>query len=307
MAQQQLDTGHPRAAAMISAAPLLFVLLWSSSFVTAKVGLRHLSPLLFVAIRLVACALVLTALMLVLRRSWHSLSNGRWLHCAVAGALLNGVSLMGPHVALVTTPAAQIALVQSLTPLLTAACGVLLLRERLRAVQWLGLVLGFCGVGLVVGGAALESAARLQGLALAFVGVIGLVAGTLYFGRFCRGVPALPSATVQFASAALIALLGTALLETPHAAWTPATAAAVAWNTLMVSLGGMALYSFMLVRGSVARASANFYLVPGTTALLAWLLLGEAPGVNVIIGLVLASVGCWMVNAAGERVGWVRR
>src|ERR1700689_2254716 len=181
MAQQQLDTGHPRAAAMISAAPLLFVLLWSSSFVTAKVGLRHLSPLLFVAIRLVACALVLAALMLVLRRSWHSLSNGRWLHCAVAGALLNGVSLMGPHVALVTTPAAQIALVQSLTPLLTAACGVLLLREKLRAVQWLGLVLGFCGVGLVVGGAALESAAQLAGLELAFVGVIGLVAGTLYF------------------------------------------------------------------------------------------------------------------------------
>jgi drug/metabolite transporter (DMT)-like permease len=300
-AQKQLQIIQPVSGAMAAAAPLLFVLLWSSSFVTAKVGLRHLSPLLFVAIRLVACALVLAALMLVLRRSWHPLSNGRWLHCAVAGALLNGVSLMGPHVALVTTPAAQIALVQSLTPLLTAACGVLLLREKLRAVQWLGLVLGFCGVGLVVGGAALESAARLQGLELAFVGVIGLVAGTLYFGRFCRGVPALPSATVQFASAALVALLGTALLETPHAEWTSATTAAVAWNTVMVSLGGMALYSFMLVRGSVARASANFYLVPGTTALLAWLLLGEQPGVHVIIGLVLASVGCWMVNAAGGR------
>ena len=212
---------------MVAAAPLLFVLLWSSSFVTAKVGLRHLSPLLFVAIRLVACALVLAALMLVLRRSWRSLADGRWFHCAVAGALLNGVSLMGPHVALVTTPAAQIALVQSLTPLLTAACGVLLLHEKLRALQWLGLVLGVAGVGLVVGGAALESAARLQGLLLAFVGVVGLVAGTLYFGRFCRGVPPLPSATVQFASAAIIALLGTALLETPHAEWTGDTVAAV--------------------------------------------------------------------------------
>ena len=162
-------------------------------------------------------------------------------------------------------------------------------------------MLGVAGVGLVVGGAALESAARLQGLVLAFVGVVGLVAGTLYFGRFCRGVPPLPGATVQFASAALVATLGTALLETPHAEWTDATVAAVAWNTLMVSLGGMALYSLMLVRGSVARASANFYLVPGTSAILAWLLLGEAPGVNVVIGLVLASAGCWLVNAAGER------
>jgi drug/metabolite transporter (DMT)-like permease len=298
MAQEQLEAARPRVGAMISVAPLLFVLLWSSSFVTAKIGLRHLSPLLFVAIRLIACALVLAALMLVLRRSWQPLAGGRWFHCAVAGALLNGVSLMGPHVALVTTPAAQIALVQSLTPLLTAACGVLLLRERLRALQWLGLVLGLAGVGLVVGGAALESAARLQGLLLAFVGVMGLVAGTLYFGRFCRGVPPLPSATVQFTSAALVASLGTALLEAPHAVWSGPTIAAVAWNTMMVSLGGMALYSFMLVRHSVARASANFYLVPGTTAILAWLLLGEQPGVHVIIGLVLASAGCWLVNAA---------
>jgi len=281
---------------MISAAPLLFVLLWSSSFVTTKIGLRHLSPLLFVAIRLVACALVLAALMLVLRRSWRPLSHGRWFHCAVAGALLNGISLMGPHVALVTTPAAQVALIQSLTPLLTAVSGMLLLHERLRGLQWLGLALGLAGVGVVVGSAALQSPAQLQGLLLVFVGVIGLVAGTLYFGRFCRDVPALPSATVQFASAALVATLGMALLETPHADWTGATVAAVGWNTVMVSLGGMALYSFMLVRHSVARASANFYLVPGTTAVLAWLLLGEAPGVNVIIGLVLASAGCWLVN-----------
>jgi drug/metabolite transporter (DMT)-like permease len=210
---------------------------------------------------------------------------------------------MGPHVALVTTPAAQIALVQSLTPLLTAACGVVLLHERLRMRQWLGLVLGVCGVGLVVGGAALESAARLQGLLLALVGVIGLVAGTLYFGRFCRGVPALPSAAVQFAAAALVTTLGTLVLETPHADWTGPTVAVVTWNTLMVSLGGMALYSFMLVRGSVARASANFYLVPGTTAMLAWLLLGEQPRLNVIIGLVLASAGCWLVNATVTEIG----
>ena len=302
MAQEQLETSGARAGAMAAAAPLLFVLLWSSSFVTAKVGLRHLSPLLFVAIRLVACALLLAVLMLVLRRSWRPLSNGRWFHCAVAGALLNGVSLMGPHVALVTTPAAQIALVQSLTPLLTAACGVLLLNERLRPAQWLGLVLGLAGVGLVVGVAALESAARLQGLILAFIGVLGLVAGTLYFGRFCRGVPLLQGATVQFISAAVVALLGTALLETPHWEWTEGTVVAVVWNTLMVSLGGMVLYSVMLVRGSVARASANFYLVPVTVALLAWGLLGERLSAHVIVGLVMASAGCWLVNAAASPV-----
>jgi drug/metabolite transporter (DMT)-like permease len=278
-------------------APLLFVLLWSSSFISGKVGLRHLSPLLFVAIRLVACAAVLTLAMMVLRRSWQPLAGWRWLHCAVAGALLNAVGLMAPHVGLLIAPAAHIALVQSLTPLLTAALGVMLLHERLRAAQWLGLALGLMGVGLVVGEAALQSAARFQGLVLAFVGVLGLVSGTLYFGRFCRGMPLLPGATAQFLSAAAVSSLGAFLLETPHADWTDATIAAVAWNTLMVSLGGMGLYSAMLVRGSVAGTSANFYLVPGTVAVFAWLLLGEQPSALAIAGLIVASAGCWLVSA----------
>ncbi|MCW3476700.1 DMT family transporter [Limobrevibacterium gyesilva] len=284
-------------------APLIFVLLWSSSFIAAKTGLRYLSPLLFVAIRLAACAIALVALMLVLRRSWQPIAGRQGLHCAVAGALLNAVGLMAPHVGLLMAPAAQIALVQSLTPLLTAAFGLVLLRERLRTGQWLGLALGLAGVGLVVGQAALESATRFQGLVLAFVGVIGLVAGTLYFGRFCRGVPLLPSATAQFLSASVVAALGAWLLEAPRADWTGGAIASIAWNTVMVSMGGMGLYFAMLARGTAARTTANFYLVPGTAALLAWGLLGERLSPLAVAGLVVASAGCWLVNAVPRAGG----
>jgi drug/metabolite transporter (DMT)-like permease len=279
------------------AAPLLFVLLWSSSFISTKAGLRHLSPLLFVAIRLLVCALVLGILALLLRRPWRPLAGWRWLHCAVAGALMNGVGLMAPHAGLVIAPAAQIALVQSLTPLLTAICGVALLRERLGAGQWLGLVLGMAGVGLVVGQAALQSATELDGLLLALLGVVGLVAGTLYFAKFCRGVPQLAGSFVQFTSAAALAMLCTWSLETPRADWTTVTVAALAWNALVVSLGGMGLYFVMLVHGTAARATANFYLVPGTVALLAWMLLGEPLTLVAAAGIILASAGCWLVNA----------
>jgi drug/metabolite transporter (DMT)-like permease len=282
-------------------APFLFVLLWSSSFIAAKAGLRHMSPLLFVAFRLAGCAIVLVAAMLILRRSWRPLAGWRWLHCAIAGALLNAVGLMAPHVGLLLAPAAQIALVQSLTPLLTAIFGVALLHEQLRPRQWFGLALGMAGVALVVGHAALESASRFQGLVLAFVGVLGLVAGTLYFGRFCRGVPLLPGATAQFMSAAAVSALGAWLLETPHVDWTPVTLAAIAWNTIMVSLGGMGLYFAMLARGTAARASANFYLVPGTAALLAWIFLNERLTLTAITGLLVASAGCWLVNASQPR------
>ena len=289
---------HQGMAMFTRIAPLLFVLLWSSSFIAAKVGLRYLSPLLFVAVRLAGCAAVLLALMFLLRRSWQPLGRWRWLHCATAGALVNAIGLMAPHVGLLMAPAAQVALVQSLTPLLTAALGTVLLHERLLTSQWLGLLLGLAGVSLVVGEAVLESAARFEGLLLAFVGVVSLVAGTVYFGRFCRGVPLLPGATAQFLAAATVAALGAWLLETPRADFTPAAIAAVAWNTALVSLGGMGLYFAMLVHGTAARTTASFYLVPGTAAVLAWALLGEQLGLLALVGLAVASLGCWLVNVA---------
>jgi drug/metabolite transporter (DMT)-like permease len=286
---------------LIRLSPFLFVLLWSSSFVAARVGLRQITPLLFVAVRMAGCAAVMVGLMVVLRRSWQPLGRWKWLHCGIAGALMNAIGLMAPHVGLLTTPSAQIALVQSLTPLLTAVLGVLLLREPLRPWQWAGLLLGVAGVGLVVGQAALTSPARFQGLLLAFVGVIGIVSGTLYFGRFCRDVPLLPGATAQFVSAALTSAAGAWLLETPHAVWTAGAIEATVWNTVMVSLGGMGLYFLMLAKGTAARTSANFYLVPGTTALLAWSFTGEALSALALGGLVVASAGCWLVNAGGRR------
>lgn len=277
------------------AIPLSFVLLWSSSFIAARVGLRHLTPLLFVALRMVVCAVVLTAVMLVLRRSWRVL-RGVWVHCAVAGVLTNGVLLMAAHVAMVHTPAAPIALIQTLNPLMTAVLAVPLLGERLRPLQWFGLLLGLAGVVLILGLAALHSRTQLNGLLLTTGGVMGLVAGTLYFGRFCRGVPLLEGATVQFIACAVFCLLCMEIFETPHADWTPGAVASVAWNAAFVSLGGMVLYLAMLKRGAAARAAANFYLVPGTAAVLAWVLLGESLSALTVLGLVVSSIGCWLVN-----------
>ena len=282
-------------------APFAFVLLWSSSFVSGKTGLHYVSPLLFVAVRLIGCAAVLALLMTVLRRSWRPVLGWQGIHCAIAGALMNAGGLMAPHIGLTLAPAAQIALVQSLTPLLTATLGTMFLREALRARQWLGLALGLAGVGLVVGHAALESPLRFEGLILAFVGVVALVSGTLYFGRFCRGVPLLPGAAMQFLAAAVVAVLGAATLETPRADWTTIAIATVVWNTFMVSLAAMGLYSAMLARGTAARVTANFYLVPGTAAFLAWALLGERLDPLAAVGLVVASIGCWLVGAAQRR------
>lgn len=277
--------------------PFGFVLLWSSSFIAARVGLRHLTPLLFVAVRMCTCAVVLVAAMLVLRRSWRPLRGRVWLHCAIAGVLMNAILLMTAHVAMTRVPAAPIALIQTLNPLLTAALAWPILGERLRPMQWLGLFLGASGVVLIVGAAALHSQVELHLLLLTVLGVFSLVGGTLYFGRFCRGIPLLEGTTVQFLAAAAACLIGMVLFETPHADWTPPAIAAVAWNAAFVSLGGMVLYFVMLRRGTAARATANFYLMPGAAALMAWALLGESLAPTTVVGLAVSSVGCWLMGS----------
>jgi drug/metabolite transporter (DMT)-like permease len=276
-------------------APFGFVLLWSSSFIGARVGVRHVSPLLFVAVRLCLSAALLVLAMLVLRRSWAVL-RGKWIHCAIAGVLVNTVLLDPAHVAMTQMNAAPIALIQTLNPLLTAALAWPFLGEPLRARQWLGLALGTAGVVLIVGQEAMHSTVNLDLALMTMLGVFGLVGGTLYFARHCRGVPLLEGATVQFIAAAIAGVAAAWLFETPHADWTPAAIVATGWNAVGVSLGSMALYFVMLVRGSAAHATANFYLVPGTAALMAWLFIGERLSVLTLVGLVVSSLGCWLVR-----------
>jgi drug/metabolite transporter (DMT)-like permease len=275
-------------------APYAFILLWSSSFVTARVGLTLVSPLFFVAVRLVAAAALLGLVLAVRRQSLAPL-RGRWHHLALAGVLLNGITLSAFHVGMVTENVAVMALMQTLSPMLIAVSAVPLLGERLSPRQWLGLTLGAVGVVLVVAPRALEGPAAWGAVRLGFVGAASLAAGTVYFGRFGRDVPLVPATAVQLGAAAILTVALTIVFEHPHAVWTFPAVASVAWNVLAVSVGAMALYYYMLSHGTAGRVAANFYLIPGTVALLGWALLGESLTLLAALGFAVASVGVFLV------------
>lgn len=292
---------RPKAGDLLNrAAPLLFVLLWSSSFLGTRVGLRHMSPLWFVAIRMVLAAAIMVVALAAVRHfkpdRGTRLSPMAWLHCSVAGVATQAILLMTAHEAMTRTEAAPIALIQTLNPLFSAALAWPVLGERLRLSQVLGLLLGLAGVLLILGLAALSSRAELPGLLAATAGVFTLSCGTLYFRRFCRDIPPLPGVTAQFLASAVVCTASAILLETPWTDWQPGAFMGIAWNTVAVSMGGMALYFLMLTHGTAARATVNFYLVPGVTAVLTWAVLGERLTPIMVIGLAISSVGCWLVG-----------
>ena len=247
-----MDLG-PAGDRLARVVPYVFILLWSSSFITARVGLRSVSPLLFVGVRLVAAGALL-GLAVALSRPARAALRGRWRHLAVAGALVNGLTLSAFHVGMVTENIAVMALIQSGSPMLIALSAVPLLGERLRPGQWLGLVLGTVGVAMVVTPRALESPAEWRAIALGLIGVAGLAGGTIYFRRFCADVPLLPATAVQVAAGAVLTLALLLGFEHPHAVWTVPAVASVLWNVFAVSIGAMALYYYMLTHGTATTA-----------------------------------------------------
>jgi drug/metabolite transporter (DMT)-like permease len=124
---------------------------------------------------------------------------------------------------------------------------------------------------------------------------LGLVAGTLILKRFAADIPAFESTAVQLVSGAICVLLLMLAFETPHWRWTWNFAAALAWNTLAMSIFGMAVYSLMLERYGAGRASSGFFIVPGASAIMALLLLGEHLTPLAIAGLAASTLGVALV------------
>jgi drug/metabolite transporter (DMT)-like permease len=185
----------------LAPAPLFFVVLWSTGFIAAKYGLPYAPPLSFLILRCLGALLVLLPLVLARRRTWP---RGRILHVAVAGLLLQAGYLGGVWSAIkIGMPAGLSALIVGLQPILTAFAAPLV-GERVTPRQWLGLLLGLGGVGLVV-----YAKISLNGLSPAAIGPLRAGAavdhgGTLYQKRFCPQFDLRTGTLIQFAATALV-------------------------------------------------------------------------------------------------------
>src|SRR3990170_5742853 len=130
--------------------PALFVLLWSTGFIGAKLGLPYADPIVFLELRFLFVLAILVPLCWLFRAPWPSPRRAGQM--AVSGALLQAGYLGGVFASLHHgMPAGVSALVTGMQPVLTAVLGSWLLRETVTARQWLGFVLGMAG-GVLPGG-----------------------------------------------------------------------------------------------------------------------------------------------------------
>ncbi len=294
-----MSSSEPNSA-LIRAMPAVFVLIWSTGFIVAKYGLPYAPPLSFLAIRYVLSLLCFLAWIAIARVAWPS-SRAQWLHLGVTGILIHAGYLGGVWSAIKGGMGSGLsALVVGLQPVLTAVWVSRMgnssdSESRVSARQWLGLVLGLAGLLLVVSrkfGAGHE--ATLYTLGCAVFALLSITAGTLYQKRFVKAADVRSANAIQL-GAALLVTLPLIWFEAEPVQWTGAFLGALAWSVLALTLGGSSLLYMLIQRGAATAVTSLLYLVPPTTALMAWLLFGESITVVTVAGTALTALGVSLV------------
>ncbi|MDL2356799.1 MAG: DMT family transporter [Pseudomonadota bacterium] len=288
------DALSRRAPSWLSPIPVFFVLLWSTGFIVAKFGLPFAPPLTFLILRCSAVLLVLLPCVLIWKAPWPApRAIG---HIAVAGLLLQAGYLSGVWCAIkLGMPAGLSALIVGMQPILTAAAAPLI-GETVRPRQWLGLLFGLTGVALVV--AAKITLVGLSALSIAFclLALVSITAGTLYQKRHCPRFDLRTGTIIQFAATVLV-LLPLAVwceglrLPMSTVAWTPRFIGALLWSVFALSIGAIFLLFKLLRRSDATQVTSLLYLTPPTTAVMAWIMFGEAFNLLGMLGMAVAVIG----------------
>jgi drug/metabolite transporter (DMT)-like permease len=279
----------------IFAAPGVFVVLWASGFIGAKLGLPYAEPLTFLALRMFGVVVLLGLFMLIAGAKWPGREGA--LDSYVTGVLMHALYLGGVYISIANgLPAALSALVVGLQPLLTSTVANRLLGERVVPRQWVGLVLGLSGVYLVVQDKATVGGATPLAWIAAVVGLVAITIGTVYQKRFGSGIDWRPAMFIQYAAAGILFALGAAAFETRTVRWTPEFLFALAWLVFVLSFGAVWLLYFLIRRAAATRVVSLFYLTPPVTALMAWSLFGERMAPLALVGMAVCVAGVFLVN-----------
>lgn len=288
--------GRSQADLLATLAPVIFLLLWSSGFAVAKVGLQHTQPLTFLTLRYGIIVLVFAPLF-VLRRPPRPATPKAWLHVAVVGFLIQfayfGLAYVGMSLGV---SAGVTAVITSAQPLVVALAAPFVTGERVGARRWTGLLIGAAGAVTVVVAASSFEPSSGAGILLCVGSMLGMAAATLYQKRFPVTVHPITVNLIHYA-VGFAAVAPLAVLREPMTVdWTPGFIAALGWIAVANSLVAVSLLLFMIARSEASRISSLFFLVPPMAVVFGWILLGETLSLPMVAGMAIAAAGVWLVS-----------
>lgn len=291
-----------RSALIAGLLPASFVLLWSTGFIGARMGVPYADPLTFLFLRFLIAGGILFAVALAIRAPWPKDRATVGASLGV-GVLIHGFYLGGVFWAIAHgMPAGVAALIVALQPMLTTLLAAPLLGEKVGRAHWLGLAIGLGGLAMVL-------APRLEwtgtGITPATVGaclisVLAIVLGSILQKAKGGSTDLATGTCLQYAGGAMVAGAAAMLTEPMRIDWTPEFTFALGWLVLVLSLGAVLIYYVLIRRGAVARLATLFYLVPPVTAVVAWGLFGETLSPVQLVGMAVTVGGVAIATRFGS-------
>jgi drug/metabolite transporter (DMT)-like permease len=276
-------------------APPLFIFIWATGYIVAKLAAPYADPLTFLSWRYAGVVALMLGLALAARAPWPSRRD--MAHLAVAGLGIQALYLGGVWVSIRQgLPAGTAALIVNLQPVLVAAAAPLI-GERVAPRQWVGVALGLAGVVLVIWHKLNLGTSYGPPLLLCLMALLAITGGTLYQKRFVPNFDLRTGQVVQFVAALAVTWPLAWWLEPMRIEWNARVLVAMGWSILVLTAGGISLMFYMLRHGRVTAVSSTMYLVPSVTSVMAWLLFGETLGAQAIAGMGVTLLGVYLVVA----------
>jgi len=292
---KNITAGSKAKDAWITAMPVVFVLLWSTGFIGAKLGLPYAEPFTFLLWRYGILSIILVAASFALRAPWPS-SKAQTLRIAFTGLMVHGSYLGGVFFAIHLGLSAGVsALIVGMQPLLTALIAGPFLGETITKKQWAGLLIGFFGVSLVVAQKVSLDGLAVYGVLSCLFALLGITFGTLYQKKHGGEMDLRTGSAIQFiACTALMAIIAP-LFETMEVIWSGEFIFALSWLVFVLSIGAITLLFLLIRNGAASTVASLFYLVPPVTSLVAFFLFDEVLGPLALLGMAVAVFGVSMV------------
>ena len=280
---------------MIRLFPFVFILLWSSAFITTKPIVDNSEPFTALCFRffLVSLGFFIFSIFtkkIIIEKKKHIIQS------VFSGVLFHGFYLGGVFFSVSKgLPTGIAALIVTLQPILTNALAGPILKEKVTWKQWIGVVLGFVGASLVLGfeiGVTLP----LIGILSAFVALIAITSSTLWQKKLSNNLPLSVSNMYQALGGCLFHLIVILLFTDPYINFSKTFIIAMSHQIILVSFGAFTILMYLIKNNSASKTVTIFFLIPATSAAMAWLFLNETLSSYDIVGFLIASFGVFIAT-----------
>ena len=280
---------------MIKIFSFIFIVLWSSAFVTTKPIIDNSDPFVALAFRFFFVALGFF-IFTFLTKQKILISNKNLLQCILSGVLFHGIYLGGVFYSVsIGMPTGIAALIVTLQPILTNALAGKFLDEDVSLKQWIGVILGFFGAVLVLG-FDIGTSLPVIGVLASFVALLAITSSTLWQKKVGSNLPLSASNMYQAIGGCLFHIMIIIIFTEPYINFTSTFLIAMSHQIFLVSFGAFTILMFLIKNNSASKTVSIFFLIPPTTAVLAWIFLNEMLTNWDLIGFTVATFGVYIAT-----------